>query len=136
MREPRKTMSNKGNETKISLHKEVMFYPLNEVATLKPGMCESLLRCVEGWPVLDKARKFEDLEVVIDYPIAHPIFLHIAEATYISDILVPVAETLMNEVYWNEAGAQYFQPHHSFDDLIFECITIYEDNKVQVFIGS
>ena len=136
MRQPRKTMLNKGRDLEIRLHKEVMFYPVMEVADLNERLCDSLLRCVEGWAVLDKAQKFENLEVVIQYPLKEPLFIRIKEATFISDILVPVAQALLNEVFWNQAGLDKYEPHHYITDLVFECITIYENGTVEVFLGS
>lgn len=102
----------------------------------------SFVRDMEGhfWiqPDLDKLKEFKNLLVTIKEDArfeGEELVFSIDSATCISDIVVPIALKL-KEVFTSKELLEKHKPFRRPEDLVFECITIEENNVVNVMFGT
>jgi hypothetical protein len=98
----------------------------------------SFIRDDEGYFGLDRDyNEYKNLLVSIDggARLAEPFVISIDKATYIADIVIPVALGLQ-KVFTDTDLLQLHKPTRRPGDLVFESITIEENNVVDIFFGS
>tara|TARA_R110000803_G_scaffold208913_1_gene277986 strand:- start:72 stop:458 length:387 start_codon:yes stop_codon:yes gene_type:complete len=99
----------------------------------------SFIRDDEGYFGLDRDfNEYKNLLVSIDVGArldGEPFVISIDKATYIADIVIPVALGL-HKVFTDNDLLQLHKPIRRPGDLVFELITIEENNVVDIFFGS
>jgi len=99
------------------------------------GDVTNIINGTDGKRYLDK--EYTDLLFEIDYPLSTKVEVKISKAKTIADILLPIADVYKNVIYADaEKENKYGVWGHGIGDLYFEQITINEDGKCDLFIGS
>ena len=131
-------------DQEIKVHIDLPCLPLTEFwqEGLEDINMTSFVRDMEGhfWiqPDLDKLREFKNLLVTIKEGArfeGEELVFHIDSATCISDLVMPIALEL-KEVFTSKRLIEKHKPFRRPEDLVFESITIEENNVVNVFFGS